>query len=98
MDSSMIDRLNELALEYETLLRVKQVAKYNSPLNVSEEKQKFLKTFGKGSVYNPQFIYKDSPENWSIPFIEFTIYLITTILTKMINSGHQFRQKCTSIR
>ena len=105
----MINRLNQLASEYEDLLRVRKADRYNSPVNVNEEKQHFLELFSKGNVYNPQFKYRDTPENWLDPFIAFRNRLIPNnfwekllyddanqILDEMESIGEHSPEKITS--
>lgn len=45
---------------------------YTTPLNLAEEKQKFLTAYHAGTPYNPQFTYRPTPD---FPFQEIEVFL-----------------------
>lgn len=71
LDEHDINRLNNLCEHYEELLRPIQVSDYNSPSNRVEEKAKLFEAFPKGIEYNPQFEYRQPPQNWEQPLVSF---------------------------
>lgn len=66
-----IKRLNELADEYENLLRETKIEKYNTPINIKEEKAFFHGYFVDKKPYNPQFEYNAPPNSWELLFLNF---------------------------
>lgn len=65
MQKQAIYRLNNLTTRLEELYRSLNISIYTNPLNHNEERVLLLDSYKKDTIYNPQFIYRVPPTNWS---------------------------------
>jgi len=56
------EHLRSLELEWEDIDQSYRLSPYNAPENRNEEQEKVYSAYGNGQIYNPQFLYKASPE------------------------------------
>jgi len=56
------EHLRSLELEWEDIDQSYRLSPYNAPENRNEEQKKVFTAYGNGQIYNPQFLYKASPQ------------------------------------
>ena len=71
MDKSTLQRLNSLSEQLQALYEPLNVTHYTAPLNRDSEKQKLFASHAAGKTYNPQFMYHETPSDWTRPLHQF---------------------------
>ncbi len=68
LNNEQLHHLNKLSDRLELVQRRIQAYRYNTPLNRQQERARLLEAHRRGDVYNPQFKFRKTPNDWDVPF------------------------------
>ncbi len=67
LNNEQLHHLNKLSDRLELVQRRIQAYRYNTPLNRQQERARLLEAHRRGDVYNPQFKFRKTPNDWDVP-------------------------------